>query len=114
MEPQYYNLVPLALAIFAYYFAEFLGGNGYIGAFLGGLLLGNGDETLRRHVEEFAESEGELLVMVSFLIFGLVFVPASLPFWDMKALFFALLSLTALRMLPVVVGFGRIKLDSRT
>ncbi|WP_292657370.1 cation:proton antiporter [Nitratifractor sp.] len=114
MEPQYYNLVPLALAIFAYYFAEFLGGNGYIGAFFGGLLLGNSDETLRRHVEEFAESEGELLVMVSFLIFGLVFVPASLPYWDLKALLFALLSLTLLRMLPVAVGFGRLKLDLPT
>ncbi len=114
MEPQYYNLVPLAVAIFAYYFAEFLGGNGYIGAFFGGLFLGNSDETLRRHVEAFAESEGELLVMVSFLIFGLVFVPASLPYWDLKALLFALLSLTLLRMLPVIVGFGRLKLDLLT
>ena len=114
MEHQYYNLVPLALAIFAFYLAEHFGGNGYIAAFFGGLLLGNSDETLRQHVEEFAESEGELLVMVSFLIFGLVFVPLSLPYWDLRAFLFALLSLTVLRMLPVVIGFGRMKLDLPT
>lgn len=56
MEHQYYNLVPLALAIFAFYLAELVGGNGYIAAFFGGLLLGNSDVTLRKHVEEFAES----------------------------------------------------------
>jgi NhaP-type Na+/H+ or K+/H+ antiporter len=114
MEHQYYNLIPIALAIFAYYFAEFFGGNGYIAAFFGGLFLGNTDTVLREHVEDFAESEGEFLVMVSFLIFGLVFVPATLPYWDLKALLFALLSLTILRMLPVVIGFGGFKLDLPT
>jgi len=111
---QYYNLIPLALAIFAFYLAEHFGGNGYISAFFGGLLLGNSDKTLKEHTEEFAESEGELLVMVSFLIFGLVFVPISLPYWDIKTFIFALLSLTILRMLPVVIGFGRFKLDLST
>ncbi len=114
MEHQYYNLIPLALAILAFYLAEFIGGNGYIAAFFGGLFLGNTDKVLRRHVEEFAESEGELLVMISFLIFGLVFVPASLPYWDFKALLFALLSLTVLRMLPVLFSFGRFPLDLST
>jgi len=114
MEHQYYNLIPIALAIFAYYFAEFFGGNGYIAAFFGGLFLGNTDKVLRTHVEEFAESEGEFLVMVSFLIFGLVFVPETLPYWDLKALIFAILSLTLLRMLPVVLGFGGFRLDLST
>ncbi len=114
MEHQYYNLIPLALAIFAFYLAEHFGGNGYIAAFFGGLLLGNSDKELQKHVEEFAESEGELLVMVSFLVFGLVFVPESLPYWDAKALIFALLSLTVLRMLPVLIGFGRFSLDLST
>ena len=114
MEHQYYNLVPLALAIFAFYLAEFLGGNGYIAAFFGGLLLGNSDATLRRHVEGFAESEGELLVMISFLVFGLVFVPSSLPYWDFRAFLFALLSLTLLRMVPVLFGFGRLPMDLST
>jgi NhaP-type Na+/H+ or K+/H+ antiporter len=114
MEHQYYNLIPIALAIFAYYFAEYFGGNGYIAAFFGGLLLGNTDPQLKKNVENFAESEGEFLIMVTFLIFGLVFVPATIAYWDMKVWIFALLSLTVLRMLPVVLGFGRFKLDLAT
>jgi NhaP-type Na+/H+ or K+/H+ antiporter len=58
MQQQYRNLIPIALAIFAYYFAEYFGGNGYIAAFFGGLFLGNTDHTLREHVEDFTESEG--------------------------------------------------------
>ena len=114
MEHQYRNLIPIALAIFSYYLAEHFGGNGYIAAFFGGLFLGNSSKLLRKNVEEFAESEGEFLVMVSFLIFGLVFIPVTLPYWDMKALLFAVLSLTVLRMVPVILGFGRFKLNLGT
>ena len=114
MEHQYRNLIPVALAIFAYYFAEHFGGNGYIAAFFGGLLLGNTSRALRESTEDFAESEGEFLIMLSFLIFGLVFIPATLPYWDLKAWLYALLSLTLLRMLPVILGFGRFRLDLPT
>jgi NhaP-type Na+/H+ or K+/H+ antiporter len=109
MEHQYGNLIPIALAIFSYYLAEHFSGNGYIAAFFSGLLFGNTVPSLRVNVEEFAESEGEFLVMISFLVFGLVFVPESLPFWSVESLLYALLSLTLLRMLPVALslfGFG--------
>ena len=114
MEEQYSNLAPIALAIFSYYFAEHFGGNGYIAAFFSGLFLGNTSAPLREHVESFAESEGEFLVMLSFLIFGLVFIPLTIEYWNFKALSFALLSLTILRMLPVVLGFGFFKVDLST
>jgi NhaP-type Na+/H+ or K+/H+ antiporter len=52
--------------------------------------------------------------MVSFLVFGLVFVPAVIGYWDLKAWIYALLSLTVLRMLPVALGFGFFKLDLPT
>ena len=114
MERQYRNLIPVALAIFAYYFAEHFGGNGYIAAFFGGLFLGNTSDTLRESAEDFAESEGEFLVMVSFLVFGLVFVPALIGYWNLRAWLYALLSLSVLRMLPVTLGFGFFKLDLPT
>jgi len=114
MEHQYSNLAPIALAIFSFYFAEHFGGNGYIAAFFSGLFLGNTSEVLRNHVESFAESEGELFIMVSFLIFGLVFIPMTIAYWDLKALLFAVLSLTLLRMLPVVLSFGFVKIDLAT
>jgi len=114
MEHQYSNLAPIALAIFSFYFAEHFGGNGYIAAFFSGLFLGNRSEMLREHVESFVESEGELFIMVSFLIFGMVFIPMTIAYWDLKALLFAVLSLTVLRMLPVVLGFGFFKIDLST
>jgi NhaP-type Na+/H+ or K+/H+ antiporter len=114
MEQHYSNLAPIALAIFSFYFAEHFGGNGYIAAFFSGLFLGNTSEVLREHVESFAESEGELFIMVSFLIFGLVFIPMTIDYWNIKALAFALMSLTVLRMVPVVIGFGFFKINLAT
>ena len=111
---QYLNLIPVALAILSFYFAEYFHGNGYIAAFFAGLFLGNTSKTLRKNVEEFAESEGELLIMVSFLVFGLVFVPFMIPYLSAKVWLFALLSLTVLRMLPIVLSFGFTKLDLST
>ncbi len=114
IEHQYLNLIPIALAIFSFYFAEHFHGNGYIAAFFAGLFLGNTSKTLRKNVEEFAESEGELLIMISFLVFGLVFVPFMLPYLTLKVWIFAILSLTILRILPIVIGFGFFKLDIPT
>jgi len=114
MDHQYRNLIPVALAVFSYYFAEHFGGNGYIAAFFSGLILGNRSEVLKKSTEDFAESEGEFLIMISFLVFGLVFVPALASYWDLKMWIYALLSLTVLRMLPVALGFGRFDLDIPT
>ena len=104
MEHQYTNLIPIALAIFGYFFAEGLGGNGFIAAYFAGLYLGNTSETMREHVEDFAESEGEFLVMVSFLVFGLVFIPATIDYWNLKVFCYALLSLTIFRIVPTMLS----------
>lgn len=111
MDHQYFNLIPIALAILSFYFAEHYNGNGYIAAFFAGLLLGNTSAEMKKHVEEFAESEGEFLIMISFLVFGLVFVPFMIPYLSPEAWLFALLSLTLLRIVPIVIGFGFFKLD---
>uniref|UniRef100_UPI003D0B2CA7 cation:proton antiporter domain-containing protein n=1 Tax=Shewanella sp. TaxID=50422 RepID=UPI003D0B2CA7 len=80
MVETYLNLIPIALAILAYYLAEAFSGNGFIAAFFAGLYAGNTSEMARGHIEDFAESEGELLVLISFFIFGLAFVPTTLPY----------------------------------
>jgi NhaP-type Na+/H+ or K+/H+ antiporter len=101
MEEHYENLVPIALAIFSYYLAEHFGGNGFIAAFFSGLFLGNYSEKLRGNVENFAESEGELLIMICFLVFGISILPTFIPFIDLTVLIYSILSLTVLRMIPV-------------
>jgi len=104
MEEHYENLVPIGLAIFSYYLAEHFGGNGFIAAFFSGLFLGNHSEDLRDNIENFAESEGELLIMICFLVYGIAFLPAFIPFIDLSVLIYSILSLTILRMLPVALS----------
>ncbi len=114
VEENYLNLIPIAMAILAYNVAEHLGGNGFIGAFFAGLFVGNYNEKLRVHIEEFAESEADLLMLISFAVFGLVFIPATIEFWNFTVLAYALLSLTVLRMLPVAISLIGLKQDLST
>ena len=114
MEHSYQNLVPIALAIFSYYLAEHFGGNGFISAFFAGLFLGNNNQRLRETVEDFSESEGELLILISFLVFGIAMIPVTIGFWNLTILGYALLSLTFLRMVPVAISLIGSKLDFST
>jgi len=112
MVGSYQNLIPIALAILAFYLAETFYGNGFIAAFCAGLLAGNTSNQAREHIEDFAESEGELLVLISFFLFGLAFVPSMITYITVDVIIYSLLSLTILRMLPVIIcligaRFGR-------
>ena len=114
MVSSYQNLIPIALALLAFYLAEVFHGNGFIAAFFAGLLAGNTSDKSRQHIEEFAESEGELLVLISFFIFGLVFVPKVIDFVTVNVVIYAFLSLTVLRMIPVMISLIGAKLDHST
>lgn len=111
IEESYQNLIPIALAILAFYLAEALLGNGFIAAFFAGLYIGNTSQQARAHIEEFAESEGELFILISFFLFGLAFVPLTLHDISLNVVIYALLSLTVLRMLPVIISLVGTKLD---
>lgn len=111
IEENYQNLIPIALALFAFYLAEVFSGNGFIAAFFAGLYAGNTSKASREHIEKFAESEGELLVLISFFIFGLAFVPVSLPYVTWPIFIYAFLSLTVFRVLPVIISLLGSKLD---
>jgi NhaP-type Na+/H+ or K+/H+ antiporter len=111
MVGSYQNLIPIALAILSFYLAEYLHGNGFIAAFFAGLLVGNTSIQAREHIEDFAESEGELLVLISFFLFGLAFVPQVIDYVTIEVCIYAFLSLTILRMLPVMFSLLGAKLD---
>jgi len=111
MVDSYQNLIPIALAILSFYLAEVFHGNGFIAAFFAGLLAGNTSIQTREHIENFAESEGELLVLISFFLFGLAFVPQVIHYVTIDVCLYAFLSLTILRMLPVMLSLLGAKLD---
>jgi NhaP-type Na+/H+ or K+/H+ antiporter len=89
-------------------------GNGFISAYFAGLMLGTQTKSIRERIHEFGESESQALVLVIFLLFGLILVPLSFPYWDLQAWIYALLSLTVIRMIPVAISLAGTKLSRRT
>ena len=111
MEPVFQRLASFSLALLSYALAEELGGNGFIGAFFGGLVLGTRSKVVRHRIQEFGEAEGQQLSLFVFLIFGLVLVPEAKEHWDGAALLYAILSLTVIRMVPVAISLLGTKMD---
>ncbi len=94
----------LAVALGAFGAAELVEGNGFIAAFVAGLAVGNVTRVLHKHLFEFAEEEGQLFVLLTFFLFGAVFVGATLEAFTWQVGVYALLSLTVVRMLPVALS----------
>ena len=92
----------LALACFAA--AQTLHGSGYIAAFVGGLLFGH---LSREHTHKLVlggEGIAELLAMLTWIIFGAVVIGQSWSGMTADVVIYSLLSLTVIRMLPVVIA----------
>jgi NhaP-type Na+/H+ or K+/H+ antiporter len=104
-EASWLQVVPVATAAACYAFASPLGGSGFIAAFVGGLTFGalrlRDDERTSYLVEEL----GELANAGTFLLFGAAIVGPVLADLGWKAALYGVLSLTAVRMLPVALAF---------
>jgi NhaP-type Na+/H+ or K+/H+ antiporter len=101
----------LALALAAYAGALLIDGNGFVAAFVGGLVFGS---TAGRGGEKevyFVEQTGDLASMVSWLIFGALAVPAIGEWIGWPVVGYAVLSLTVVRMLPVALSLLGTGLD---
>lgn len=98
------GIIALALAFFAYELAIVLHGNGFIAAFVAGLAFGNTLGKKCKFLFEFAEAEGQLLILSTFMAFGGVMIPIALADADVMYVIFAVLCLTVLRMGPVAIS----------
>jgi NhaP-type Na+/H+ or K+/H+ antiporter len=104
MDPVFQRLSSLALALLTYTLAEHLGGNGFIAAFMAGLFLQSQQTIVIDRLKEFGEAEGQLLSLIMFFLFGLIYVPEALQHADLMIVSYALLSLTLIRLLPVLIS----------
>ena len=104
MGDSYQGIAILALAILTYVAAELVGGNGFIAVFIGGMVFGNRLQHACAFLFEFMETEGQLLMLITFLVFGAVMLPHALEHADFEHLTYALLSLTVIRMLPILLS----------
>jgi NhaP-type Na+/H+ or K+/H+ antiporter len=98
------QIVPVAAAALAYGIATPLEGSGFIAAFVAGLtfrsLLGRDPGP----IAQFNEQLGELLNGVTFLSFGAVLLGPALGDLSWRLALYAVLSLTAVRMVPVALA----------
>ncbi|MEE8371162.1 MAG: cation:proton antiporter [Sphingomonadales bacterium] len=104
MSLTYERLSTVALALLAFALAELLGANGFIAAFVGGLAVGNFSKSVCPRIHEFAETEGELLVLLTFLFFGASMMPLIFAISDPMIWLYAILSLTLIRGIPIALS----------
>ncbi len=99
------QLAVVALAVGAYATSVALGGNGFVAAFVGGLAFGAASNQAEEGAEVFAEATGSLLSIVVWVLAGAAFAGPVLAMGvDPRLIFYAILSLTVVRMLPVAIS----------
>jgi len=101
----------VALAVAIYCLAQYLGGSGFIGAFVGGLVMARIAPEHSDHFLEAATGISEMLSMITWVIFGALIVPSLLTGETWITLAYAVLSLTVVRMLPVLLSLIGTKMD---
>ena len=112
MTDSFEDLAVLGLSILAYTCAEIAGGNGFIAAFVAGLTLGVvGKKSTLEHLQEFAEAEGQLLTLISFLLFGAVMVIPSIASSSWQIWLYAFGSLTFVRTISVAISLSGLQLQ---
>ena len=104
MAESYQGPAILGVALLAFAGAELIGGNGFIAAFVAGMVFGNQVRERCGFLFEFAEAEGHLLTLLTFLIFGAAILPEAFGHAGPMVLLYAVLSLTAVRMIPIAVS----------
>ena len=96
----------LGLAVCAYTAAVALHGNGFIGAFVGGLAFGTAGGRRGERLVPFVEETGALVSLLVWLAFGAVAVGPAVEGLTWQTVLYAVLSLTVIRMVPVAVALA--------
>ncbi len=97
----------LALAGLSYLASTGLGGNGFLAAFVGGLAFGAVMKGRCKFVFEFMETEGQVLVLATFLLIGAVLLPEAAARIEPVAILLILISLFAVRPAAIWLSLWR-------
>ena len=95
----------LALIIVAYGSANLVGGNEFSAAFVFGIFSGRFTSVRKMEsIGEFAEIENALLMLTTYILFGMVMVLPALERLNETIVVYILFSLTIIRMVPVAIS----------
>lgn len=114
VSPSGQGIIALCIAGLCFIVAETLHGNGFIAAFVGGLVFGNMLKNRCHYLFEFAETEGQIFTLSTFFIFGALLLPMALFDFNIWHWIFAVFSLTIMRMLPVYLSLRGLQINLPT
>jgi sodium/hydrogen antiporter len=104
----------VGLAVCAYASSVAVGGNGFIAAFVGGLAFGTTGGRRGQPLVPFVEETGALVSLLVWLAFGAIAVAPAVEVLNWQIVLYAVLSLTVIRMVPVMVALIGSGLDRAT
>lgn len=106
LTPHWAQIPVVTLAAACYAVAHVAGGSGFVACFVGGLLM---SAVAKQHKHELlapAEGTGDVLALFTWVIFGAAVVGQVAGDFTWDVLFYAALSLTVIRMLPVLLALA--------
>ncbi len=112
--PPWQQTYVLAVAALSYGLATPLGGSGFIAAWAGGCAMGFGLRDQLPDLRELPENLASLFTTLSFLLFGAIYVGPALGNLSWTIVLYAVLSLTVVRIGPVMVAAARTGLAGAT
>jgi NhaP-type Na+/H+ or K+/H+ antiporter len=113
MAESFLQIAVVALPVFCLVISEPIGASMFIAAFVAGLFVQLRFKDAGRHSVEFTEEWGQILNLSVFFLFGMM-VGRDHAQFGVAPFVYALLSLTIVRMLPVVVSLAGSGLDKPT
>jgi NhaP-type Na+/H+ or K+/H+ antiporter len=104
------QLPVVALAVSCFALSQQLGGSGFIASFVGGLLFGGVEKGHKHKLMMAAEGTGDTFALITWVIFGAAVIGQSLKYFSWEVVLYSFLSLTIVRILPVFLVLGGMKL----
>lgn len=112
--PVWSQLTLPGLAVLCFATAQTLGGSGFIAAFVGGLLAGHLFKEQKHQLLQASEEFASLLSVITWAVFGALVIPKAWSSLTLDIWLYALLSLTVVRMLPVLISLLGTRFDMET
>lgn len=112
--PVWSQLMLPGLAVLCFATAQAIGGSGFIAAFVGGLFASYLFTQQKHHLLKASEEFASLLSVVTWVVFGALVVPRAWSSLTVEVWLYALLSLTGIRVLPVLISLAGSRFDLET
>jgi NhaP-type Na+/H+ or K+/H+ antiporter len=103
--------IVIALAFTCFSLADIFGGSGFIACFTGGFIYGVVNKKYKSNLQKHAEGLGNALTFIIWFLFGLIAVSAYAPQITWQIFLYAVLSLTLVRIIPVLISLIKRRLS---